>query len=75
MSKDKEIEVTELLKYGQSKRTAAKMLARRKTTGLHNLTQFIDQTESMRFESIARSPITCRRCRYRRYRDKGDTDI
>ena len=50
VSKDKKIVVTALLKDAQSKRTAAKMLVRRETTGLHNLTQFIGQTDSMRSE-------------------------
>ena len=75
MSKDKKIEVTALLKDGQSRRTAAKMLIRRETTGLHNLTQFIGQIDSMRSESIPRNPIKYRRYRYRKYRDKGDIDI
>ena len=75
VSKDKKIEVTALLKDSQSKRTAVKMLVRRETTGLHNLTQFIGQTDSMRLESIQGNPIKYRRCRYRRYRDKGDIDI
>ena len=48
VSKDKEIEITALLKDGQSKRTAAKILVRRETTGLHSLTQFIGKTDSMR---------------------------
>ena len=75
MSKDKKIEVTALFKDGQSRRTAAKMLIRRETTGLHDLTQFIGQIDSMRSESIQRNPIKYRWCRYRRYRDKGDIDI
>ena len=75
MSKDKKIEVTALLKDDESRRTAAKMLIRRETTGLHNLTPFIGQIDSMCSESIPRNPIKYRRCRYRRYRDKGDIDI
>ena len=75
MSKDKKIEVTALLKDSQNRRTAAKMLIRRETTGLHNLTQFIGQIDSMNLESIPRNPIKYRRCIYRRYRDKGDIDI
>ena len=54
LSKDKKIEVTALLKDGQSQRTAAKMLDRRETTGLHNLTQSIGQTDSMRSDSNPR---------------------
>ena len=61
MSKDKKIEVTALLQDAKSKRTAAKMLVRRETTGLHNLTQFIGQTNSMRSESIQANPIKYRR--------------
>ena len=75
MSKDKKIEVTALLKDAQSKRTAARMLVWRETNGLHNLTQFMGQTDSMRSESIPENPIKYRRCRYRRYRDKGDIEI
>ena len=72
MSKDKKIEVTALLKDDQSKRTAPKMLIRREIIGLHNLTQFISQTDSMRSESITGNPIKYRRWRYR---DIGDIEI
>ena len=56
VSKDKKIEVTALLKDGQSQRTVTNMLFGRETTGLHNLTQFIGHSVNA-IESVVKITI------------------